>query len=346
MASFNKPTAFIGIVWMKEDGTYVYDCKFCRFLTMFPRSLEMHVTRYHEDELRPKQPAPDTNRPFLPRKCDENGNQPVPSGDVYCVPPPPPSSQSQSLVRSKPHNTVSTKSSSVSRSKVDFARRHSNPIKPHSPSKRMKLSDGTPARAAVEKSNPFASSAQRRRPIKSNHCRTLPTTPAATLFSKQPVAVPGRVYFGGRQTAPVEKSSPHKPTRRVTEVTVHSVVECHKCNQQFKGADSLQSHTQYCHKLVCVDCQTEQPKPFKTELGFWGHQRNQHAVIFKFKCKICVRAFKHQKELDQHLLDGAHANRIKVVVCGLCKRMFSSTFQKDEHIKANHKNCLAKKPIC
>lgn len=354
MALFNKPTVFGGLIWIDINGTFIYECKFCRFQTIFPRSIEMHITRAHENELRPKQTMPsDTNQSFLPRKCDENGNQHVSSGNIDCVSPSPPSLppslQAQSHSHSKPHTTVSTKSSSGSRSSVHSSSRHSNSIKPHSPPKRMKLNDGTPARAAVEfrKRNPFASSNQYRRTIGNNQRRTLLSTPAAATSSssKPSTAVHGRVYFGGRQSVPIKKHSPNKPTRQFDTVPIHSVVECEKCNQQFSGADSLQSHTQHCHKLVCIYCQTVQPKPFKTELGFWGHQRKQHAVIFKFKCHICVRAFKHRNELEQHFVNGAHVNRVKVVKCGLCLRLFESTFQRDEHIEANHKNCLWKRPI-
>lgn len=121
---------------------------------------------------------------------------------------------------------------------------------------------------------------------------------------------------------------------------MYGTFECQICKMKLDTVYQLKSHHEHCHSLICRYCQTDQPKPFKTEQGFWNHQRKQHAVVFQFKCTICVRAFKYRHELNHHRLKG-HTKRNKSVNCDHCSRVFRSVFEKDEHFRDEHVHLTA-----
>lgn len=134
-----------------------------------------------------------------------------------------------------------------------------------------------------------------------------------------------------------------EPYMKREPTKTYATFECQTCKMKLNSAYQLKSHHEHCHSLMCMYCRTDQvqPKPFKTEQGFWGHQRKQHADIFQFKCTICIRAFKYRHELNHHRLNG-HKSRMKSVNCDHCSRIFRSIFEKDEHVKDEHGHHTAK----
>ena len=207
MASLKIPFAFAGLIWIDLNGSYIYECKFCKFQSKSPKIIELHIVKEHRNDLWPKQ-----------MDSSENSDQKV----------------LMSLARSQIHTqasksvTSSTRTSSVnSRKSVHFdSRRRSKSIKPYDFKQRNTSTTKIPASAS---------------PIHS-----LPKSPITSNSAK----------FSHRQPELSDK------------IPVHSAVECHKCHQKFENANSLELHSQRYHILICIYCQTEQPKPFKSKQGF------------------------------------------------------------------------------
>lgn len=70
--------------------------------------------------------------------------------------------------------------------------------------------------------------------------------------------------------------------------------------------------------------------------GLWAHQKNHHPDRFPYRCKVCPRAFKHSGELKEHI--GAIHARGNDVECDFCSKVLMSVYEKENHIKQQHRD--------
>lgn len=124
--------------------------------------------------------------------------------------------------------------------------------------------------------------------------------------------------------------NPHTDENRV----ISKQLICTKCNKSFTNIELLRTHTRENHQFFCKLCPADTAKTYDKEAGLWSHQRTRHATQFPYRCKVCVRAFKHGNQLNEHMQTvHTRGNNVK---CDFCPRILMSIFEKTNHIKKYH----------
>lgn len=115
---------------------------------------------------------------------------------------------------------------------------------------------------------------------------------------------------------------------------IPKLLTCTKCQKTFTTIEFLRAHTRENHQFFCQLCPADTAKTYDTEAGLWSHQRTRHVTQFPYRCKVCVRAFKHGNQLNEHMQTvHTRGNNVK---CDFCPRILMSMFEKTNHIKMYH----------
>lgn len=112
---------------------------------------------------------------------------------------------------------------------------------------------------------------------------------------------------------------------------------CKYCDEEFSTLVQLNCHRKDCDEWdkrfhACGLC----PDKFPTQRAKRQHQLVEHREELPEKCGICryTRLFATKEELNQHQID-QHATGV-VYQCHFCDKLYSSTYEKNQHVKKDH----------
>lgn len=112
---------------------------------------------------------------------------------------------------------------------------------------------------------------------------------------------------------------------------------CKHCGEEFATVLEINRHRSDCDEWdkrfhPCGIC-TEK---FPTQKAKRQHQLVQHQEELPEKCRICrvTRLFATKEELRQHEID-QHITGV-VFQCHFCDKLFSSSYEKNQHVKEHH----------
>lgn len=128
---------------------------------------------------------------------------------------------------------------------------------------------------------------ERNRIAISNPASEIKANSDASSGCKSKTQVDGRPSESSSQATKRSRFEPYARRPACEEDTPN----CRECKLNFNSIELLRSHNRIHHSFDCVYRPMEHPNTFVHEIGLYGHQRNQHAKIFPYKCKACIRSF-------------------------------------------------------
>lgn len=126
------------------------------------------------------------------------------------------------------------------------------------------------------------------------------------------------------------------PAYREHENIVHlgktTEFPCETCGKVFRTAQRLKAHQEThseLRKQVCDDCGAS----FRNKGVLKRHRRSVHANDYPFDCKLCVKKFSTQEQLNAHMR--VHTG-VKPYACRFCDRAFSHFTDRKRHEMSTH----------
>lgn len=113
---------------------------------------------------------------------------------------------------------------------------------------------------------------------------------------------------------------------------------CYRCGMQIRGKKgNLNRHIANKHDNIrAYGCTVENcGRKFQTRLNLVRHERAVH-LGRPFICSHCPRTFKHEKDLESHVVS-AHENADEKLACGVCGSCFGQRSTLNRHMTKVHK---------
>ena len=127
-------------------------------------------------------------------------------------------------------------------------------------------------------------------------------------------------------------------------LNIYSKVSCKFCYRKFLNVSSMDEHVKEVHKvsrLPQYHCKLEScTERFGTQIESFGHLRNEHRSLLRYRCKKCKDSFLTVEELFRHhkIHDKNHLPFEAKWSCSRCGEIFDNLTQLMEHTRIHTEN--------